>query len=123
MIFSTYWFFAAVAVFLPLYWFAKTAKFRLPLLLAFCFFFHAHFAGPAGMAPIIVLGVITFFLGRSRKCIGLQFWHSLVCDSTVLLQVHTFFLQPIAVSNSPVTGSKCRAIDITMAAGSSTIGN
>lgn len=67
MIFSTYWFIVAAAIFLPLYWLARKPSWRFGLLLAFCFIFHAHFAGPAGVAPIIVLGLTTFLIGRTRN--------------------------------------------------------
>lgn len=67
MIFSTYWFVAAAAIFLPFYWLVKLPKIRLVLLLSFCFVFHAHFAGPAGMAPIVLLAIIVYCVGRTRN--------------------------------------------------------
>lgn len=67
MIFSTFWFFAAMALFLPLFWTIRIPSVRLGLLIVFCFVFHAHFAGPAGVAPILVLGLTTYLIGLSRN--------------------------------------------------------
>lgn len=58
MIFDTYWFVFSVSLFLPLYWLARAPKIRLWLLLCFCFLFHMHFAGPAGVVPIVVLALL-----------------------------------------------------------------
>ncbi len=67
MIFTTYWFSLFAAVFFPLYWAARISRLRLGLLLAGCFVFHAHFAGAAGMLPIIVLSATTYLAGLSRR--------------------------------------------------------
>lgn len=67
MIFSTYWFLAAVAAFLPVYFLVRSAKIRVALLIVFSLLFHGHFAGPAGVVPIIVLATITYAIGRSRN--------------------------------------------------------
>lgn len=37
------------------------------LLLISCVVFHAHFAGPAGVLPIVFLAIVTYFAGRSKK--------------------------------------------------------
>ncbi|HVW20911.1 MAG TPA: MBOAT family O-acyltransferase [Opitutaceae bacterium] len=67
MIFTTYWFllFAVVAivVFRALPWAAA----RQGWLALACAVFHYHFAGPAGVKPIIVLMVLTYFAGLSRR--------------------------------------------------------
>jgi len=52
-----FWIFAAVAV--PIYWLCPKGL-KLYWLLAASAVFHYHFAGPAGMAPIIVLAIVTF---------------------------------------------------------------
>ena len=67
MIFNTYWYviFATLAV--VIFWILPRAGTRLGFLAVACLIFHAHFAGPAGMLPIIVLMIITFFAGRSRR--------------------------------------------------------
>lgn len=67
MIFTSYWFvlFAGIAV--PIYWLLPKPALRLWFLAAACLVFHGHFAGAAGMAPIVVLMVITYAAGLSRR--------------------------------------------------------
>ncbi|MGY8804195.1 MAG: MBOAT family O-acyltransferase [bacterium] len=55
-----FWRFALVAV-VGFWLVPKPAK--LVWLIATSAFFHFHFAGPAGMAPIIALGVFTYYAG------------------------------------------------------------
>jgi alginate O-acetyltransferase complex protein AlgI len=55
-----FWIFAAVAV--PVYWLCPRSV-KVYWLLAASLVFHYHFAGPAGMAPVIVLGVLTYGVG------------------------------------------------------------
>jgi alginate O-acetyltransferase complex protein AlgI len=54
-----FWIFAAVAV--PVYWLVPRGL-KVYWLLAASAVFHYHFAGPAGMAPIIALGTMTFLV-------------------------------------------------------------
>lgn len=65
MIFATYWFLLAVVCFLPVYYLVRLPALRFLALLIFCFAFHAQFAGAAGMVPIILLCLMTFFVGLS----------------------------------------------------------
>ena len=51
MIFTTYWFLAFAVLTLAIYWILPVATVRWWFLAAACVVFHAHFAGPAGMAP------------------------------------------------------------------------
>jgi alginate O-acetyltransferase complex protein AlgI len=67
MIFTTYWFIAFAAIAFPLYWVVPWPRVRLYWLLAVCVFFHAHFAGAAGVLPIVVLALATYFAGRSGR--------------------------------------------------------
>ncbi|MEZ0274010.1 MAG: MBOAT family protein [Roseimicrobium sp.] len=67
MLFLTYWFVIFAAVFFALYWAIPIAAVRLGLLITACVVFHTHFAGPAGVAPVLALGVVTYFAGRSQK--------------------------------------------------------
>jgi alginate O-acetyltransferase complex protein AlgI len=71
MIFATYWFFAFAALFLPVFWLLRHSTARMIWLLIACVTFHAHYAGPAGVLPIIVIGIITYLAGLS--------WHKIVC--------------------------------------------
>ncbi len=52
---------------LPVYWLLRKPNLRLFVLMVFCLVFHAHFAGPAGVLPIVVLSAITYFVGRSAN--------------------------------------------------------
>lgn len=63
MIFATYWFLLWAACFFVVFYCVKFPIVRFVCLLAFCFLFHAHFAGAAGMAPIICLFLMTFLVG------------------------------------------------------------
>ncbi len=67
MIFTTYWYAVFALIFFPLYWVARPAPLRFGLLLAACFIFHGHFAGAAGVIPIVVLAVITYLAGLTRQ--------------------------------------------------------
>ena len=66
MIFTTYWFSVFACAFFPMFWAARIGWVRLGLMLAACFTFDAHFAGAAGMLPIIVLATTTYAAGLLR---------------------------------------------------------
>jgi alginate O-acetyltransferase complex protein AlgI len=65
MLFLTYWFVIYALVFFPAYWLATRPTPRLTVLLVGSAIFHTHFAGPAGVLPIIVLMVVTYLAGLS----------------------------------------------------------
>ncbi len=67
MIFATYWFVVFAAVFFPVYWALRSPAARAGWLLAGCAVFHFHFAGPAGVVPIVLLGLVTYACGLSRR--------------------------------------------------------
>jgi alginate O-acetyltransferase complex protein AlgI len=67
MIFTTYWFVVFAAIVFPLYWLIPWREGRLALLLGACVIFHGHFAGAAGVVPIVVLAVAAYFAGRSGR--------------------------------------------------------
>lgn len=67
MIFTTYWFLAFAIGVVTLYWALPRPAWRKWFLVVACVVFHGHFAGPAGVAPIVVLMVITYSVGLSRK--------------------------------------------------------
>ncbi len=67
MIFTTYWFLLFAALVIPVYWMLPKPGLRLGFLVLACLVFHAHFAGPAGMVPIIALMCVTYFLALSRR--------------------------------------------------------
>jgi alginate O-acetyltransferase complex protein AlgI len=67
MIFVTYWYVMFATLVVVVFWTLRWPRARLGFLAVACLVFHAHFAGPAGMLPIIVLMIITFLAGRSRR--------------------------------------------------------
>jgi alginate O-acetyltransferase complex protein AlgI len=67
MIFTTYWYLLFALLVVPLYWLVRRPWLRLTLLAVACAVFHYHFAGPAGVVPIIVLMIITYFAALSRR--------------------------------------------------------
>jgi alginate O-acetyltransferase complex protein AlgI len=67
MLFLTYWFVLFAAVVFPLYWFIRYPPVRLALMCVCCAVFHTHFAGPSGVLPILVLGVLTYVIGLTRN--------------------------------------------------------
>jgi alginate O-acetyltransferase complex protein AlgI len=71
MIFATYWFFVFAVLFLPVFWLLRHPSARMVWLLIACVTFHVHYAGPAGVLPIIVIGIITYLAGLTR--------HKIIC--------------------------------------------
>lgn len=67
MIFNTYWFVCFGSAFFSVYWLVRHPLARRAWLLAGCGFFHLHFAGPAGVLPIIGLGVVTYLAALTRR--------------------------------------------------------
>ncbi len=67
MIFTTYWFQIFAALTVAIYWLLWRRGLRLWFLGLACLAFHYHFAGPAGMAPIIVLMIVTYLAGLSHN--------------------------------------------------------
>ncbi|HEY9786295.1 MAG TPA: MBOAT family O-acyltransferase [Candidatus Obscuribacterales bacterium] len=65
--FTTYWFITTSLLFLCIYWCVRKAQIRYWLLLAYCVFFHSHFAGPAGVLPIVLIGLLVYAAGLSQK--------------------------------------------------------
>lgn len=96
MIFTTYWYlFFAVAT-VAGYWLVPWAGTRLWLLAAACAVFHGHFAGPAGVIPIVVLMVITFAAGLTRHrgwCLGAM----VVCALTLCFYKYALFVIGAAI--------------------------
>jgi hypothetical protein len=62
MIFNTFWFLIFMVIVYPLFLLMPSAWGRFFLILAASVIFHGHYAGPAGVAPIVVMGVITYWV-------------------------------------------------------------
>jgi alginate O-acetyltransferase complex protein AlgI len=102
MIFNTYWFVGFAAVFYPIYWLLWRPGPRLAWLLAGCAVFHAHFAGAAGVLPIIVLGLVTYLVALSRR--------RLLCGAGIVLCV-------LALAFYKYAGFLCRDVFGALAPG------
>src|SRR6185503_7253194 len=89
-----FWIFAAVAV--PVYWICPRPL-KLYWLLGASAVFHYHFAGPAGMTPIICLAVLTFLAAPRIADTGsgalFRVMLVLVVGALVFYKYSTFFLQ------------------------------
>ncbi len=64
MIFNTSWFLIFFLLFYFFLWFVPNPRLRFFYLLACSAIFHYHFAGPAGVTPIIFMAVLTFFWAK-----------------------------------------------------------
>src|SRR5436305_388786 len=91
MLFLTYWFVLFIAVVFPAYWLIRYPPARLALLSLCCIVFHTHFAGPAGVMPIVILGGLTYVIGLTRNrwaCVlGI-----LACVASLFLYKYAHFL-------------------------------
>lgn len=64
--FITYWFVIFACIFFPIFWLCAIPSFRKIWLLIASVIFHYRFAGPAGVAPIVFLGAVTYIAGLSN---------------------------------------------------------
>lgn len=92
MIFSTYWFLTFLLFFLPGYAITRDLpQCRLAWLVIGSVAFHTHFAGPAGVLPVLALGLLVFLLGRSNHptahLVGIT-----ISVATLLYYKYTLFL-------------------------------
>jgi alginate O-acetyltransferase complex protein AlgI len=114
MIFTTYWFLLFAAVVVAVFWLLPRPEWRRWWLAAACVGFHAHFAGPAGVLPIFVLMVITFFAGRS----GESKWCTvamIICVAALCFYKYSLFLigslaQPFSPELAEVLSRNTRGI-------------
>src|SRR6266567_2753548 len=91
MIFVSYWFIIFAAVFFPLFWLARTPRLRLLVLLVGCATFHTHFAGPAGVLPIICLAIVTYLVALTRHPVLCSLGIT-VCALALIFYKYTHFL-------------------------------
>ena len=90
MIFTTYWFLFFAAACVAIYWLLPGPSLRQGWLAAACVVFHFHFAGPAGVLPIVILMVITYLAGLSRNrlvCLVAM----IVCGLALCFYKYAFF--------------------------------
>ncbi len=84
MIFNTPWFIAFLIIYYAMTWLTPGPKTRYALLLIACAIFHTHFAGPSGVAPIIVMAVSTYYIaGPLSRAQGARRMHYLLLGLAV----------------------------------------
>src|SRR5262249_39437500 len=98
MLFLTPWFFLFACAVFPLYWLIRVPTIRLVILFLACVIFHTHFAGPAGVMPIVVLGVATYVAGLSRRRTACMAAAAL-CVAALVFYKYTRFLCLAAVGS------------------------
>jgi alginate O-acetyltransferase complex protein AlgI len=103
MIFATYWFLALVIIFFPIYWFLN-ARLRIWAIATASVIFHFHYAGPAGVLPIILLGTLVYFLGRSPYKISYLFGISVCVLTLISYKYLIFFTTSVIGSINPHLG-------------------
>src|ERR1700720_92904 len=104
MIFATYWFFAFALLFLPVYLLLRHSSARMIWLLIACVTFHAHYAGPAGVLPIIVIGIITYLAGLSRHKMVCLFGIAACVGALCFYKYSIFFINSVFGQINPAEG-------------------
>lgn len=77
MIFNTTWFLIFMLIVYPVFLLIPRKRWRFYFILVASAVFHTHFAGPAGVLPIVVMGVATYFFGillDQRREAGQPLW-------------------------------------------------
>ncbi len=103
MLFLSYWFVVFAALFFPTYW-ALPPRLRSVVVLAASIVFHGHFAGSAGVAPIVVIGATTFLAGRSGRSAARHVAIALVVATLVLYKYAPFLLEELVGLIAPDLG-------------------
>lgn len=105
MIFNTYWFLGFGAVFFPVYWLLWRPAWRKPWLLAGCLVFHWHFAGPAGVLPIVVIGGCTYFAALTRRRAATTAGVALCVAALVFYKYAAFVCEDVVAALAPDLGA------------------
>jgi alginate O-acetyltransferase complex protein AlgI len=106
MIFFSYTFAIACALFFILFWLVRDAWIRQIVLLCACLLFEWHYAGPAGVLPIVILALGTYAAGRSRDkrlCIA---WIAICVLSLAFYKYSIFLVGNIVGALSPAEAQK-----------------
>src|SRR5438067_2428249 len=110
MLFLTYWFVFFACIAFAIYWLVRVPFIRLPVLLISCLIFHYHFAGPAGVLPIIFLGVVTYFAGLSKNR-SAQLAAIVLCAlALVFYKYATFLCNEVLGALLPSAGNRASAL-------------
>lgn len=90
MIFFSYKFLIFTFIFFTVFWISPGIFLRKLVLLLSCIIFHTYYAGPAGVLPILVLGLGTYLIGlaqNKRLCI---LWIG-ICVLFLIFYKYTYF--------------------------------
>jgi alginate O-acetyltransferase complex protein AlgI len=110
MIFTQYWFLEFAAIVVPVYWLLRNPMLRMLFLLVACVVFHAHFAGAAGVLPVVVLGVIVFFIGRSENPTACAAGIALCAFALAFYKYADFFCEGLIAHFSPALAAKMAGV-------------
>jgi alginate O-acetyltransferase complex protein AlgI len=114
VIFVSYWFIVFALIYFPLFWLVRKPRLRLLLLIAGCATFHYHFAGPAGVIPIIVLAALTYLIALTRRSVLCSLGIAM-CAVALIFYKYTHFLSIQVVSlASPSAGAAIQSSLATM---------
>jgi alginate O-acetyltransferase complex protein AlgI len=104
--FVSYWFVAFAGIFFPLYWFCPFPRIRKAWLLLACVVFHYRFAGPAGVLPIVFLGLVTYLAGLAQRK-TLRTAVIVLCIAELVFYKYSAFLisQVLGLINAPVAAT------------------
>jgi len=94
-VFVSYWFVVFTGIFFPVYWFCTIPRVRKLWLLLACMVFHYRFAGPAGVLPIIFMGVTTYFAGRFNNRIFRNITIILCVFELIFYKYTNFFISEV----------------------------
>ncbi len=103
--FASYWFLIFSVIFFSSYWFCPIPYLRKFTILIASMTFHFHFAGPAGVLPIIFLGINTYFAGLSRNK-KIQTFSILLCVGILIFYKYTVFIFSQIVSYFSIAWSQ-----------------
>lgn len=101
MIFTSFWFLIFVVVFGALFYACPFAVGRSVILASANILFYTHFAGPAGMAPILVLAAATFLIARTKQPVLLN-TGIVLCAGSLVTYKYTGFLMESFTRAIPV---------------------
>jgi alginate O-acetyltransferase complex protein AlgI len=104
MIFTTYWFLFFAGVTIALFRLLPRSSWRIGWLGLACVVFHAHFAGPAGMLPIIALAILTYAAALSRNRLACALAMAVCVAALCFYKYALFLIGSLATPLSPALG-------------------
>lgn len=102
MIFSDLWFLVFIVASVPAIWLLPEQLRRVGLL-AVCMVFHGHYAGSAGVAPIVVLSVVVYLALRSSRAHRIA--AIALCVGSLLYYKYTGYFNSLTGLSLPVVAA------------------